>query len=219
MAAQDDIREKSQMKLFGLIELSETNRSNTYKPDGKKIIDGKEVTYELKTGPEKYLKLNKKTGLRERKNKTSLSTARGFNPYKMDEWKTKTDLYIFSLYSGLDFNGSWKEHWIMTYEDLEPWLIEKVATPFYEGRKPRKNSPGYYGMKEYEEHILPLIKDRLSEEDLKRVEHTLEVGTSLNDPPLPWSYIKKHGTRVYGEKDIDDFYRSRFMNSNNKKVA
>jgi len=219
MAAQDDVREKSQMKLFGLSEFSETNRSNKYEPDAKKMINGKLITIELKTKPKKHKVKNKKTGLREIKNKSDLSTARGFNPYKMEEWKTKTDIYIFSEYSGMDFDGSWEEHYAMTYEDLEPWLIEKVATPFYEGRQPKKNSLGYYGMKEYEKHILPLIKDKFSEADLKRIEHTLEVGTSLNDPKVSWTYIRRHGTRIYSEKGIDDFYRSQFMNSNSKKAA
>ncbi len=219
MAAQDDVREKSQMKLFGLSEFSETNRSNKYEPDAKKMVNGKLVTIELKTKPEKQLKLNKKTGLREIKNKTGLSTARGFNPHKMEEWKAKTDVYIFSEYSGTDFDGSWQEHYAMTYEDLEPWLIEKVATPFYEGRQPKKNSLGYYGMKEYEKHILPLIKDKFSEADLKRIEHTLEVGTSLNDPKMSWTYIRRHGTRIYSQYDVDDFCLSRFLDSNNKEVA
>jgi len=207
MASQDDTREKAQMEIFGLMEFSETNRSNKYEPDSKKIIAGREITNEQKTKPELYLKKNKKTGIYEPKRKTSISTARGFDPNKAAEWKAKTNVFTFSEFKGYDYDDTWNEHYVGTYADLEPWIEEKVIKPFYEGRKPRKNTDGYYGMGEYEKNILPVILKHcnLSEADLKRIRHTMEVGNALNDPKIPWNYIKKNFTKVKNEKEFDDY--------------
>ena len=62
-------------------------------------------------------------------------------------------------------------------------------------------------MGEYEKNILPVILKHchLSEADLKRLRHTMEVGNALNDPKIPWSYIKKNFTKVKSEKESDDY--------------
>ena len=201
MASQDDTREKDQMKINGLTEFSETNRGNQYWPDSKKIVAGHQFNVEQKTKPELRLEKGKP------KKKYGISTARGFDPHKAEEWKAKIDVFLFSEYKGTDYDGTWSDHYVATYAEVEPWIEEKVLIPFFEGRKPRKNSLGYYGMKEYEENIFPVILKHchLSESDTKRLHHTMEVGNALNDPKMSWNYVRKNFTKVTSEKDFNDY--------------
>jgi hypothetical protein len=196
--AQDDIREKAQIKHFGLSDFSETNRGNQYWPDAKTVFSSsdREVTVELKTKPE--FVLSKKS----LKSKNDVSTARGFGPKKAKEWKKKTDIFIFSEYSGAKWNGNFNEHYALTPDALDPWIQEKVVKPFNEGRKK------YFGFSEAKAKILPLLKGQIGEEDLERLFYTIEVGTSLNDPKIPWKYIKEHGQKINNRQDLENYWRS-----------
>jgi hypothetical protein len=193
--AQDDIREKAQIKHFGLSEFSETNRGNQYWPDAKIVIDGKEVTIELKTKPEFVMR---KGSL---KSKRDVSTARGFGPKKAQEWKKKTNIFLFSEYSGHEWNGCFTDHYALTYDALEPWIKQKVLKPYNEGRKK------YFGLNEYQQKLMPLIQNGLSSEDIERLKYTLENGNSLNDPKIPWNYIVENGWKVDNTQHIENYWR------------
>ena len=194
MASQDDVREKAQKELFGISDYSETGRSDVYTPDGKKSIGGNEFTIELKTKPE-----CSGTG----KKKYGFSTARNFGNKKVEDWR-KVNVFIFSEFAGADFNGIFTRHIAISYDDLFPILEKKVLKPYREGRQPRWNSDGYYGMEEFEKNILPLLGN-LSPEDVKRVTHTIEVGTSLNDPKFTWNELSARGTMIESEEDLSVF--------------
>jgi len=191
MSSQDDAREKAQKTLFGVKDYSSTGRGNTYTPDGKLFIGDKPYTIEFKSKPQ---------------TKGDVSTARGFKPSKAKEWKDQTDVFVFSEFEGKDFNGNFIEHYALTYDDLHPIIEEKVIRPFNEVRPPRKNSDGYYGMKEFERNVLPLLEEEdFSSADIKRIAHTMEVGTSLNDPKFRWKEIQKRGTQIHTPEDLRDF--------------
>jgi len=193
--AQDDVREKAQIKHFGLSDFSETNRGNQYWPDAKTFIDNEEVTVELKTKPEFVIRKNKL------KSKNDVSTARGFGLKKVEEWKKKTNIFVFSEYSGAKWNGNFNEHYALTLDALDPWIQEKVVKPFNEGRKK------YFGSIEAKTKILPLLEGQIDEEDLGRLFYTIEVGTSLNDPKIPWKYIKEHGQKINNRQDLENYWR------------
>ena len=59
-------------------------------------------------------------------------------------------------------------------------------------------------MREFEEEVLPLL-GHLSREDIKRLTHTIEVGTSLNDPKFTWKALVEHGTMIESEEDLNVF--------------
>ena len=197
MSNQDDSREISQKQLFGITDFSETGRSSGYVPDGYKVINNTKLILELKSMAEEGIskgKIVKKSGI---------STARGFGEQKVHTLRM-VDAFLFSKHKGNDFDNNWMEHYILTYAQLLPILEEKVIKPYNEGRKPRKNSRGYFGVKEFEQTCLPFLSN-LSPEDQDRLMHTIEVGASLNDPKIPWKYIQQNGTQIRIEKDLDDF--------------
>ena len=198
MASQDDIRENAQKKLFKVADYSATGRGNGYTPDGMKEIGGRAFNIEFKTKPEFGISKGKKV------RKSGVSTARKFGTKKVEAWQDLVDVFIFSEFEGVDFNGNFTEHYALSFEDLRPILEEKVVKPYNKGRKPRKGSDGYYGMKEFEENILPLLT-YLSPEDTKRLMHTIEAGASLNDPKFSWKDIKALGTKVETEQDLCKF--------------
>jgi hypothetical protein len=199
--SQDNSREKAAIRHFGLSETSDTNRSNKYEADAQLSVGNKKIRFELKSKPE--LK-NSKGKLVP---KTDVSTARGFSPHKAKEWETKSDLFIFSEYNGNKFTGSFKSHYVLKYSDLKPFIDERVIKPFNEGRQPSSRSDGYYGYEEFEKKVIPLIEKTLSDKDLKRLKHTVYVGTSLNDPKIPWKYITKNGTSISSRADLDSYIK------------
>ena len=87
---------------------------------------------------------------------------------------------------------------------MYPILENKVLKPYNEGRAPSKRSAGYYGVGEFEKNVLPLL-GHLSHEDIKRITHTMEVGTSLNDPKFTWKDLVEHGTMIESEEDLSVF--------------
>tara|TARA_R100001594_G_scaffold134284_1_gene175379 strand:+ start:161 stop:772 length:612 start_codon:yes stop_codon:yes gene_type:complete len=194
--SQDNSREIAVIRHFGLSETSDTNRSNEYRADAKLTVGNKVVRIELKSKPE--LKYRKGKLVRKR----DVSTARGFSPHKANEWKTKADLFIFSEYTGNEFVDEFNEHYVLKYSDLSEFINQKVIKPFNEGRPPSARSDGYYGYGEFEKKVLPLLEGSFSEKDIKRLKHTIYVGTSLNDPKIPWDYIRKNGTLVNNRADL-----------------
>ena len=194
--SQDNSREKAVIRHFGLSETSDTNRSNKYEADAQLCIGNKKIRFELKSKPE--LKNSKGKLIPKR----DVSTARGFSPHKAKEWETKSDIFIFSEYAGNKFTGDFKSHYALKYSDLKPFIDEKVIKPFNEGRPPSSISDGYYGYWEFENEVLPLIEGSLSSKDIKRLKHTIYVGTSLNDPKIPWKYITKNGTPLKTKADL-----------------
>ena len=49
MASQDDVREKAQKKLFGVLHYSDTGRGHVYTPDGVLEVDSGVFNVEFKT--------------------------------------------------------------------------------------------------------------------------------------------------------------------------
>ena len=74
-----------------------------------------------------------------------------FGSKKVEAWQKSTDVFVFSEFFGTDFAGEFKEHHVLSLDDIDPMLEERVLKPFNEGRKPSKRSPGYFGMKEFED--------------------------------------------------------------------
>ena len=198
MASQDDVREKAQKKLFGVLDYSDTGRGRVYTPDGVLEVDFGVFNVEFKTKPQYGMSKGKRVP------KTGVSTARGFGSKKVEAWQESTDVFVFSEFPGTDFAGKWKEHYALSFDDIKPMLEERVLKPFNEGRKPSKRSAGYFGMGEFEKKLLPLLTG-WSEEDLLRLRHTVEVGTSLNDPKFPWKEIKERGTQITDRRDLVAF--------------
>ena len=204
MSSQDDKREIEQKQLFKVSDHpdSTNGRGNRYIPDGVRIVNGKSYNIEFKTKPEFRLQKGKIV------KKTGVSTARNFGQKKVQDWEC-VDAFVFSEYKGTDFKGSWKEHIVLSFDQLKPILEKIVLKPFFEGRKPSKRSPGYYGMSEFTNNVLPLLQEaRFSQEDISRVLHTVEAGTSLNDPKISWKDIKAAGTIINNEKDLDIFLKN-----------
>jgi hypothetical protein len=200
MASQDDIRENAQKELFGVSDYSDTGRGNGYTPDGKKTIGGKDFSIEFKTKPE--YGINNTTG--KRVNKSGFSTARQFGNKKVEDWREQVDVFVFSEFEGADFNGNFTRHVALSFDDLYPILEDKVLKPYNEGRAPSKRSSGYYGVGEFEKNVLPHL-GHLSPEDIKRITHTIEVGTSLNDPKFSIKDLLAHGTMIESEEDLSVF--------------
>jgi len=198
MASQDDIRENAQKEFFGVSDYSATGRSSGYIPDGIKEINGNVFVIEFKTKPQYGMSKGKQI------RKTGVSTARQFGRKKVEDWREQVDVFVFSEFEGVDFNGDFTEHVALSFADLEPILENKVLKPYNEGRQPSKRSAGYYGMAEYEKNILPLLSN-FSPEDVKRITHTFEVGTSLNDPHFSWKDLVAHGTMIENEEDLNLF--------------
>lgn len=198
MASQDDIRENAQKKLFGVSDYSDTGRSSGYTPDGRKNVGGKEFRIEFKTKPQYGISKGKRV------KKTGFSTARQFGNKKVEDWREQVDVFVFSEFEGVDFNGNFTQHVALSFDDLYPIIEDKVLKPYNEGRAPSKRSAGYYGMREFEEEVLPLL-GHLSREDIKRLTHTIEVGTSLNDPKFTWKALVEHGTMIESEEDLNVF--------------
>ena len=198
MASQDDIREKAQKELFGVSDYSDTGRSSGYTPDGIKEIGDRRFTIEFKTKPQYGMSKGKRV------NKTGFSTARRFGSKKVEDWREQVDVFVFSEFEGDDFNGNFTKHVALSFDDLYPILEKKVLKPYNEGRAPSKRSAGYYGVGEFEKNILPHL-GHLSPEDIKRVTHTIEAGTSLNDPKFPWKDLAANGTAIESEEDLSVF--------------
>ena len=97
---QDDIREVSQARQFNL-ELTQ-GRSNKYLPDAKLKYLNRVFDVELKT-----CNANNKKG--------SISTARGVNMKKIDEWR-KVQLWIFSKHVNDKLTG---EHYVLSNKNME----------------------------------------------------------------------------------------------------
>ena len=200
MASQDDVREKAQKELFGVLDYSDTGRSQVYTPDGVLQVGSHTFNVEFKTKAQYGMSEGKRV------NKTGVSTARGFGSKKVKAWQESTDVFVFSEFHGTDFAGEWKEHHVLSLDDIDPMLEERVLKPFNEGRKPSKRSPGYFGMKEFEEKIAPHLPSLgLSEEDVLRFRHTIEAGASINDPKFPWKEIKERGTQITDRRDLVSF--------------
>jgi len=195
MASQDDERENAQKELFGISDYSETGRSDVYTPDGIKEVGSKKFTIELKTKPEYNASGKKKYGF---------STARKFGSKKVEDWR-QVSTFIFSEYKGPDFDGTFTRHIAISYDDLFPILEKQVLNPYNNGREPSKRSAGYYGAREFETNVLPLLEGHLSPEDVKRITHTVEVGTSLNDPQFSIKDLLAHGTVIESEEDLSVF--------------
>ena len=202
--AQDDQREKAQIELFNLENFSITNRGNQYWPDAKTIIDNQEVTIELKTKPQFTMQKGKLV------RKTGVSTARGFGPKKAAEWKKKTDLFLFSETTGTKFTGDFNKHLVGTYKDIEPLIEKRVIKPFNEGRSASARSEGYFGYEEFLKKVMPTILEHgsLTQVDVKRLLHTIEVGTSLNDPKFSWKELEKVCVPIENKQDIINFWRT-----------
>lgn len=194
MASQDDERENAQKELFGVSDYSLTGRSDVYTPDGTKEVGGKKFTIELKTKPQCSASGKKKYGF---------STARNFGNKKVEDWR-QVNVFIFSEFEGDNFNGNFTRHVALSYDDLYPILEKKVLKPYNEGRVPRWNSDGYYGVGEFEKNVLPHL-GHLSPEDIKRITHTVEVGTSLNDPKFTWNELSACGEPIESEEDLSVF--------------
>lgn len=197
MTAQDDEREKEQIKIFNLEEFSEHNRGREYFPDAKLKIDNKFYTIELKTKPKFQFSKGKK------KNYRSVSTARGFGPGKVKEWSEKVDLFLFSEHD----NGVFEKHYLLTFEMLKPELKRKVLDPYYKGRK------SYYGVDKFNSVILPLLENNIPKDEILKFKHTFENGAKLNDPKISWTFIENNGILVKNRKDIVDFIIKYKINS------
>tara|TARA_R100000008_G_scaffold82030_1_gene65851 strand:- start:481 stop:1113 length:633 start_codon:yes stop_codon:yes gene_type:complete len=209
--AQDDSREKAVIRHFGLKEYSNTNRGNQYWPDAKIDVDGLEYALELKSKPE-YVK---QKGIL--KKKSDLSTARDFGPEKVKEWEEKVDVFLFSESEDRDFNGFFTEHYALTFEDLYPWLDDKVI------KRVRNGSKTFYPMGKFYEEIIPFLKENKesiceTDEGLDRLIRTMKKGTSLNDPKIPWKFIRDNGTLIKDRNDLINFIREKF-NGENKQTA
>ncbi len=198
MARQDDIRENAQKELFGVSDYSDTGRSSGYTPDGKKTIGGKDFSIEFKTKPQYGISKGKRV------NKTGFSTARQFGNKKVEDWREQVDVFVFSEFEGADFNGNFTRHVALSFDDLYPILEDKILKPYNEGRAPSKRSAGYYGVGEFEKNVLTYL-GHISPEDIKRITHTIEVGTSLNDPKFSIKDLLAHGTMIESEEDLSVF--------------
>ena len=197
MSVQDDSREKEQIKIFGLEEFSKTNRGSEHWPDASLKISDVEYFIELKSKPKYHYPKGKKS------NKTSFSTARGFGPHKVEEWDSKTHFFVIGEHE----EGVFDEQYAITFQALYSEIEKKVLKPYKEGRKPRKNSDGYYGVKPFHDIIVPVVEEHLTANELKQFIHTFENGARLNDPKFSWAYIKKHGTMVKNKNDLIKFVK------------
>jgi len=214
--SQDDSREKAVIEEFELLPFKgdQESRDARYVPDAIIVVDGEEVTVELKSKPELRTVKRKKDGTLYYPRKSDVSTARGFGAKKVEDWRRETKIFIFSEYEGTKFdpnNPNFIGHYAITFEDLFPHIEQKVLKPYNEGRVARHNSDGYIGVVDYYNIIRPALEGQgvLTEAQLKALDHTIEVGTSLNDPKFSWKYIEKHGTRIVTRQDLEDFCRKK----------
>jgi len=216
MSNQDDSREKAQIRHFGLEKFNEGNRGQEYNPDALLREGDETYSLELKSSPDKrratkYLNKGKPNEEKVKyiTNKTNVSTARGFGSPKAYDWKKKLEYggVVFSKYPGLIFDDrTFMEHWYVSIEKLWPWIDEKVIKPYNDGRQPSARSAGYYGYEEAEREILPYLT-HLSEANQERLMHTIAVGTALNDPKIPWKYIKENGVQCKDREALLDILR------------
>ena len=109
MPSQDDIRENAQKKLFGVSDYSDTGRSSCYTPDGRKNVGGKEFRIEFKTKPQYGISKGKRV------KKTGFSTARQFGNKKVEDWREQVDVFVFSEFEGVDFNGNLFHSYILPF--------------------------------------------------------------------------------------------------------
>jgi len=208
MASQDDVREKAQKELFGVSDYSLTGRGSSYTPDGIKKIGDRKLTIEFKTKPQYRVSKG------EVVSKTDISTARKFGSKKVEDWREQVDVFVFSEFEGVDFNGNFTQHVALSFDDLFPILERKVLKPYNEGRLPWGKHEGYYGVGEFEKNVLPHL-GHLSPEDIKRITHTFEVGNSLNDPKFTWKDLVAHGTMIESEEDLSEFCEGLLSETNN----
>ena len=169
--AQDDEREKEQIKIFGLTATS--GRSNKYIHDAELVIDSQIFKIELKTS---------------NVTKKQVSTCRSFDLKKIDIYKRVW--WIFSQYQatqgGNILNGI---HYLAHGEDLTGWL-EKQRAKIATGTKT------YAGLDDWQ-NCKELIKESIPASVLERLENCfMKKGCTLNDPKIPWSEVEKVGTKI-----------------------
>ena len=131
--SQDDLAEKSLLRILGLTEVK-SGRGSKYIPDGKISIANLDTFFELKHTPE--LKMNKG----KVQNKTSLSTSRGFSPFKVLEHLKESQIWVFGQCSGLRLDrqnpdDDWIKLVFVPTRELMPLYVNTVLVPFYKGRQ------------------------------------------------------------------------------------
>lgn len=131
--SQDDLAEKSLLSILGLTEVK-SGRGGKYIPDGKISIGNLETFFELKHSPELKMSDGKE------KKKTSLSTSRGFSPFKVLEHLKESQIWAFGQCSGLRLDrqnpdDDWIKLVFVPTRELMPLYVKTVLVPFYEGRE------------------------------------------------------------------------------------
>ena len=173
---QDDARENKQIELFGIAPSQ--GRTNKYIHDGTITVQDKIYPIELKTWDTK---------------RRMVSTARNVTLKKIDEWKQV--YWILSEYekmpAGFKFTG---EHYFMSAKQLKSWFDKQekkilAGTKFYGGLNDWRNVKNILR----ENNVPNSTIDRLSNSFMNRV-------CGLNDPRIPWKYIKDHGTKINNNK-------------------
>ena len=190
--AQDDSREKEQIKIFGLEEYSASNRGASYTPDAKLTVDGTTYEIELKTG-----NVSRKT----------FSTARGFDENKIKEWK-HNDVFIFSLYekdqTSLGFRFC--DHLMATPENLSFFFDHVIKTTMTEGHA------GKLGSSQYNALIRPHLAETVCPDVLKKFDKTVKVGCQYNDPKVSWKKLLMSGAVLVDKQRPQEHLKEYLIN-------
>jgi len=174
---QDDIREVSQAKCFGLTLTQ--GRSNRYLPDASLSLPGKTLDVELKT-------CNALSG------KNQVSTARGVNVSKLNEWR-KVHLWVFSKHENNILTG---EHYVLTTRQMEAFF--KTCE-----QKLNKGSKKLAGLDDWRQAKNILLESGINSLVLEKLEYAFShKGVALNDPKIPWSYVEQNGTKITSPTDL-----------------
>ena len=166
---QDDKIENKQLRCFGMVP--GPGRSNKYVPDGSLVIGGKEYKGELKSTSE---------------SRGHFSTSSRMGRMKVQAWKKGFD---FSVFSTVNENGDFVEHYMCFQEDLEPFYNRVVD-------KQNQGHAGRAGMTSWNRAREQLQKLGWDEGELDRLTKQNLFGSRINDPGISLSDVKKWGIKL-----------------------
>lgn len=148
-------------------------------PDATLEIGPRSLDIELKT-------CNVSTG------KNQVSTARGVNLSKINEWR-KVHLWIFSKHEN---NILVNDHYVLTPPQMEAFF-KKCEEKLGAGSKKLA------GLNDWRKASVILKENGLDAEILNKLEYAFNhKGVALNDPKIPWSYVRQNGTKITSAAEL-----------------
>jgi hypothetical protein len=116
--------------------------------------------------------------------KSSVSTARDVGMNHLKKWRSLFWICSKGHYENDDF--CFEETYFLFPEDLEPWFLQ------IETKLTSKDLL-------FQRIIDLLCHNGFTQDEISQLEYVFQRGVLLNDPNIPWSYIKSHGRLISGE--------------------